>query len=372
MSRPTLYLMMTNHGFGHVVRSSAVANEIQKRCPDVLLILVTTAPRWLLDSYIDGDFIVRPRAFDVGVVQSDSLTMDYEATLKKWQEIRQQQRSLIAAEVSFIKQNQVDLILADIPPLATLIAQSAGIPCWMMSNFGWDFIYRAWGEEFLELADWISGCFNQCDRLFRFPFHEEMSAFTHQIDVGLTGGNPHFDIEQLREDLGIKTPPEKTILLSFGGLGLSQIPHHNIEKFSDFTFITFDQNLPDLPNLIKVSNTSEALNINANLSKIRPVDLMPLCGRVVSKPGYSTFSEALRLEVPVISLTREGFAEGPILLEWLQNYGEHQIISPAEFFDGNWDFLYQPVQSPRLSEKLDKTGNEAVAQAVIDYLVDQP
>jgi len=49
----------------------------------------------------------------------------------------------------------VGLILADIPPLAAVIAKSAGIPCWMSSNFGWDFIYRAWGGEFIEFADWI-------------------------------------------------------------------------------------------------------------------------------------------------------------------------------------------------------------------------
>ncbi len=38
----------------------------------------------------------------------------------------------------------------------------------MMGNFGWDFIYRDLGEEFMELADWICGCFSQCDRCFGF------------------------------------------------------------------------------------------------------------------------------------------------------------------------------------------------------------
>lgn len=369
MSRPTVYLAITNHGFGHAVRSAAIANEIQKRCPDVLLILVTTAPRWLLESYLEGDFIIRPRGFDVGVVQSDSLTMDLVATQEKWQHIRQQQRSIIAGEVNFIKQNQVNLILADIPPLASLIAQAAGIPCWMMSNFGWDFIYRDWGEEFTELADWISGCFNQCDRLFRFPLHEPMTAFPHPVDVGLTGGDPRFNLEDLREKLGIQTPPEKTLLLTFGGLGLNAIPAHNFEQYSDYTFITFDVNLPPFPNLIQVSNSLQLPDLHSHLFRLRPVDLMPLCGRVISKPGYSTFAEALRLDIPLVSLTREGFAEAPILLDWLQNYADHQIITASDFFEKDWDFLHQPLQQPRLSERLDKNGNEAIAQAVVDYLL---
>ncbi len=372
MSRPTVYLAITNHGFGHAVRASAVANEIQRRCPDVLLILVTTAPRWLLESYLEGDFIVRPRSFDVGVVQSDSLTMDQAATLEQWQQIRQQEHSIIAGEVSFIKQNKVNLILADIPPLAPAIAASAGIPCWMMGNFGWDFIYRDWGEDFTELADWIASCFSQCDRLFRFPLHESMTAFPHQIDVGLTGGNPRFDLDDLREKLAITTPPENTILLTFGGLGLTALPYYNIERFSDYTFITFDLNLPQFPNLIQVSNYLKLPDSHSCLFHLRPVDLMPLCGRVISKPGYSTFAEALRLNIPVVSLTREGFAEAPVLLEWLQNYGFHQIITAAEFFEKDWNFLHQPVQQPRLSQELDKNGNEAIAQAVVDYLLNLP
>src|SRR4028119_2060702 len=143
MPRPSIYIAITSHGFGHAVRAASVAAEIQRLCPEILLILVTTAPRWLLDSYIPGDFIHRPRAFDVGVIQSDSLNMDKQATLEKMREIHTQQRSIVAGEVNFIRQNRVGLVLADIPPLAAVIAKSAGIPCWMSSNFGGDFVYRS-------------------------------------------------------------------------------------------------------------------------------------------------------------------------------------------------------------------------------------
>ena len=364
MSRPTLYIAITNHGFGHAVRVSSVAAKIQELNSDILLIITTTAPRWLLESYITGDFIHRPRAFDVGVVQADSLHMDKEATLEKLREIRKKQNSLIAGEVNFIKQNRVGLVLADIPPLATRMAASAGVPCWMMSNFGWDFIYRDWGGEFAEMADWIGECFGKCDRLFRLPLHEPMPAFPNIQDVGLTGGNPRYSNDKIREVFGIKTPLEKTVLLTFGGLGLEAIPYQNLQQFSDWQFITFDAGSPDLPNLINVKNQEFA---NSFPILPRPVDMMPVCGRLVSKPGYSTFSEALRLEIPVVSIMREGFAEAQVLLEWLKNYAEHQVVTAAEFFEGDWDFLRQPLHPPLLSDKLDKNGTEAIAQAVVDY-----
>ncbi|KGF72560.1 hypothetical protein DO97_07745 [Neosynechococcus sphagnicola sy1] len=360
MPRPTLYVAITNHGFGHATRTAAVVAEIQHLCPDLLVILVTTAPRWLLDSYLQGEFIQRPRALDIGVIQRDSLTMDKAATLEQLQGIQRRQAAIIAGEVNFIRQNRVGLVLADIPPLATAIAHAADLPCWMLSNFGWDYIYRAWGGEFCAIADWISQCFAACDQLFRLPFHEPMAAFPQIRDVGLTGGTPRHDLGQLRQKFQLRTTPEQTVLLTFGGLNLNAIPYDGLSRFPDWDFITFDAQAPALPNLRVVTD-----------HQYRPVDFMPLCGRVVSKPGYSTFAEACRLGIPLVSLTREDFVESPLLLEGIQQYAQHQILTPGEFYQGTWTFLEQPLQPPQQSQSLDPHGNLAIAQAVVDYLQTQ-
>jgi hypothetical protein len=355
MERPILYIAVTNHGFGHTTRTAAIAATIQKLCPQVLLIMTTAAPRWLLECYIEGDFIHRPRAFDLGVVQSDSLTMDKQATLEKLLEIKKNQNSIVASEVNFIRQNRVNLILADIPFLTSVIAQVAEIPCWMISNFGWDFIYQDWGDPFTEIAEWIGECYSKSDRLFRLPFHEPMQAFKNITDVGLTGGSPRYSEDEIRATWGINSPVEKTILLTFGGLGLQQIPYHNLQQFPDWRFICFDKSAPDLPNVIKITDR-----------KYRPVDFMPICGRVVSKPGYGTFAEATKLGVPIVSVTRDDFAEAAFLLQGIANYNQHQILTPSEFFKGSWDFLRQPPQQPKQSDPIDKNGNETIANAVIN------
>ncbi|MEA5616825.1 glycosyl transferase [Cronbergia sp. UHCC 0137] len=357
MVRPILYVAITNHGFGHSTRTASIVNTIQKLCPEILLILVTTAPRWLLESYIEGDFILRQRAFDLGVIQADSLTMDKAATLSRLREIQKNQNPLIASEVSFIRQNRVNLILADIPFLACGFAKAADIPCWMLSNFGWDFIYRDWGGEFIEIADWISGWYADCNLLFRLPFHEPMSSFPNITDVGLTGGIPKYPSEEIRATWGITAQQDKTILLSFGGLGLQQIPYHNLSNFPDWQFISFDKSAPELPNLIKITN-----------NKYRPIDFMPVCGRVVSKPGYGTFAEASILEVPMVTIPRDDFAEAKFLLEGISDYNHHQIITPTEFFEGNWEFLHQLPQPPQQKQGIGKDGNETIAKAVINYL----
>jgi hypothetical protein len=355
--RPTIYCAVTGHGFGHGVRMACVVAEIQRLRPDCLVILATRAPRWLLESYIPGDFIHRPVSLDAGVIQSDSLQMDLDATRRELTAVYQGKNALIAQEADYLRQNQADLVLADIPALAVSLAHQAGIPAWLMGNFGWNFIYRDWGPSFWDLAEQIEADYQACDQLFRLPLAEPMTIFPRRRDVGLTGGAPRYSEAELREKLALKTPPERTVLLTFGGLGLASIPYETLAKFPDWLFLTFDAQAPKLPNLISLPPGS-----------FRPVDVMPLCGRVISKPGYSTFAEALRLGVPLVSLTREGFAEAPILLAGLQDYGRHQIIDTADFFLGRWHFLKEEPSPPRLTEKLDPNGAETIAQAVAEFL----
>ena len=358
MVAPTLYVSITNHGFGHATRAAAVAATVKALAPEVDLILATTAPKWLLDEYLPVEYEYRPVALDIGVIQADSLTMDLPATLAKLDQIRADAARLIATEAAYLKQRGVNLVLADIPPMAVPLAQAAGVPCWMMSNFGWDFIYRVFGEEFAATVAWIEGWFGQCDRLFRLPFHEPMGAFPVIEDVGLTGGNPRYSVAELRDQLGLQTPPERTVLLTFGGLGLQAIPYDQLSRFPDWQFLTFDPSSPDLPNLCPVARRG-----------VRPVDVMPLCGRLISKPGFSTFSEACRLGLPVITITREDFAEGPVLVNGLQDHSWHRVLTPDQFFRGDWDFLTEPLHPPRTALPLPKDGNQAIAEAVVAYLL---
>jgi hypothetical protein len=352
-----IYIAITDHGFGHAARTASIAGQLQKMLPSVELILVTTAPSWLLKCYIDGEFTHRQVSYDVGVVQADSLKMDRAATLARWQDIIDRQAQIVAEEVAFCQANNVNLVFADAPPLATAIAKKLGVPCWMSSNFGWDFIYRDWGGEFTPIADWIGDCYGQCDKLFRVPLHESMDRFPVIEDIGLTGGDPKYPLADLRSKFKLDRPKEQTILLTFGGLSLDDIPYQNINQFPDYQFIVFDRQAPDLPNLVKVLDRA-----------FRPVDFMPLCDRVVSKPGYSTYSEALKLQIPIVTLTRSGFAESEIIINGMQDYGYHQVIDPSQFFTDNWDFLRQPVQSPRVNSPVAIDGNYSIATAIINYL----
>ncbi len=372
MNPTPLYVAVTAHGFGHTTRLAAVINTLLQRDPNILPIFVTPAPHWLLERYVQGKFLHRPRALDVGVVQPDGLQADIPATLAALQAFKAGSAALIRAEADFIRTNRVPLILADVPPIATAIAKAAGIPCWMASNFGWDFIYQEYGPEFQPFVAWIRELYGQCDRLFRLPFSESMvasavrstSAFPHQQKVGLTGGDPQCSPEEVAAKLGLH-PDQPRALFTFGGLGLQGFPYERLQDFPDWQFLTFerpparwrDRQAPPLANLTALDG-----------QVWRPADVMPLCRWVVSKPGYGTLAEALRSRTPMACVTRSGFAESELLIEGLQRYGWHRILSPEEFFQGSWDFLRDPAHPPQAPDELDLEGNKTIATALQTYL----
>lgn len=351
-----IYVAVTAHGFGHATRSAAVIHELLQLDPDILPIFVTTTPRWLIEKYLQGRYLHRPRHLDVGVIQKDGLRMDLDSTLKALQDLQSRSQQLIRAEVDFIQTNRVRLVYGDIPPLATAIAEAAGVPCWMQGNFGWDFIYRPFGDAFQPLVAWIESLYQRCQQLFQLPMHEPMSAFPHRVPVGLTGGDPLLEPEQVRDNLKLD-PHRPTALLTFGGFGIDNFPYRELNSCSDWQFISFDADTPELPNLLRLDGT-----------QWRPVDIMPVCERVVSKPGYGTISEALRVGVPLTCVTREGFAESDLLIAGLKRYGRHQIVSQQQFFEEPWQFLKEPVVEPTDPGSMDTQGNRSIAQAIYKIL----
>jgi hypothetical protein len=361
--RPTLYVSITNHGFGHAARTSAVAGLVQELLPEVQLIVATTAPRWLVASYVSGDFIYHPCSHDVGVIQADSLQMDLPATLQKWQKIFDRQAEIVSSEAAFLQKMGVDLVLADIPPLAMSIGHQAGVPVWAASNFGWDFIYRNWGAEFADLTQWIGDCYQQCDRMFRLPLSESLDRFPVQEPVGLTGGKSKYAAVDVRQDLKLEQA-ERTVLMVFGGLGLQAIPYENVGLFPDWQFLTFDRSAPNLPNLRCILDPAS----DSSARHYRPVDIFPICDLVVSKPGYTTYAEAMIANLPVATILRSDFAESAVIQAGLQNYSYHQIIDSADFFTGSWDFLQQPLLPPRSGQGLPKDGTAQVARAIVNFL----
>ena len=99
---------------------------------------------------------------------------------------------------------------------------------------------------------------------------------------------------------------------------------------------------------------------------VRPLDLMPLASRLITKPGYSSFCEAFSQGIGIHLVDRQGFAEAPVLRQALQNHGAHRLLSQEQLLAGDWQ-LDQPLLPPRQGPlRLD--GAAVAAEALIRHL----
>ena len=348
-----IYACVSGHGFGHGSRVAAVLSALHAQQPSWRIVLSTPlAPAFLQLAFGAVPFEQRPCRWDVGVIQADALGADADATLAALTQLEQQLPAQIEREARWLAaQRQPVLVLGDVAPAAAALASAAGAPLVWLANFGWDAIYRPMGAAFQPWADRALSAYRQGTALIRCPLSMPMDWGVPATAVGLTAGRPRHRPERLREQLQLSAAPEHTVLVGFGGLGLSLAPEL-LSHWPDHHFLVSD-----------AAVAQAASNASLIPPELRPLELMPLCSRIITKPGYSTFCEALTAGLGIHLVRREGFAEAPVLEQALQRHGWHRFLSRDQLEQGDWQ-LDQPLLPP-LAEPLPCDGAEQAAAVLI-------
>ena len=326
---------VSGHGYGHGSRVAAVLSALHPLEPSWRLLLSTSLPRPFLElAFGPVPFEHRPCRWDVGVIQADALGADGPATLQALEALAAALPAQLEREAAWIRaQGEPVLVLGDVPPAAADLAARLQVPLVWMGNFGWDAIYRPMAGPFVALADQALAAYQRGTALIQCPLALPMPWGQPATAVGLTAGRPRHSPEALRRQLGLEAPPERTVMVAFGGLGMALAPAL-LGQWPGHHFLVSDGGL------------AEAANATRIPADLRPLELLQLCGRVITKPGYSTFCEALTLGVGVHLVHREGFAEAPVLEADLQRHGWHRLLSRAELEAGEWQ-LDQPLLPPQ-------------------------
>lgn len=342
---------VSSHGFGHGSRTAAVLTVLNRIRPHWRLVLSTMLPPQFLRSALGAvPFEHRPCQWDVGVVQADALGTDPEATLLELQRLHQRLPDQLDQEAAWIRRQQEPvLLIGDVPPAAALLAQRCGAPLVWLASFGWDGIYAAMGASF---SPWVEHCrqlYGQADLLLQCPLSLPMDWAIPRQPIGLTAAEPRDDSRQLLQALALPEDRERCVLVSFGGLGYALDPQL-LRSWPEHVFLGHDPVLRDAPNGRQLPAT------------LRPVDVMGSCGRVLTKPGYSTFCEAMTYGLGIHMVQREGFAEAPVLEQALQRHGWHRVLRQSQFRCGDWQ-LDQPLLPPR-DGPLPQGGAVTAAEAI--------
>jgi UDP:flavonoid glycosyltransferase YjiC (YdhE family) len=316
---------ITGHGFGHAVRSNQVIHSLRQAAPALRIYVRTTAPTWLFDD-VSVPIAYSKSTIDVGIVQKDSLEMDLNETLRACRALHGRMAEVIEEELQFLRQHDIRLILADIPPLAFEIAARASIPSVAITNFTWSWIYRAYLEKypiFLPLIEEMESFYCKATLALTLPYPSEMDVFAKRTAIPWIARASSLSRPQARARFAL--PDSATVvLLSFGGLGLERLPWNSLLQLRDLYFVT----------------TSDSPRREGNLSVFPDAqrsyqELVRAADVIVTKPGYGIVADVIAHRVPILYTARGEFPEYPHLVQALRDLATAEFISQDDLFSGN-------------------------------------
>ncbi|EDY39270.1 conserved hypothetical protein [Cyanobium sp. PCC 7001] len=353
-----IHACVSAHGFGHGSRTAAVLTALHERFPHWRLVLSTALPPAFLATALGPvPFEIRPCSWDVGMLQADALGSDPDATLEALEQLERRLPQQIAREAAWLRaQEQPLLLLGDVPPAAALLAEQVGAPLIWLASFGWEAIYRPLGGAFTAWAERCEQLYRRGDLLLQCPLALPMAWGLPTRPLGLTAGEPRLDAGELARQLALPADRQRCVLLSFGGLGLRLDPGL-LSLWPDWTFLGHDPAL------------ASAANGRVLPADLRPLEVMRLCGRLITKPGYSSFCEAMGQNVGIHAVHRVGFAEAPVLEQALQRHGHHRLLSQRDLQAGRWQ-LDQPLHRPTHGP-LPPDGTRAAAAAIAAFAAER-
>lgn len=343
---------LTSHGLGHAVRACAVCGHLP---PSVDITFRTAVPESFFGVELDRPFAVSPAEFDCGCLQSDSVTVDVDATVAAYTRIAEANRTHLESEARWLTEHTVDVVAGDIPPFPFEAARVAGVPSAAIANFTWHEVYREYTDTHPAFAPVVSTMREQyamAGVLLEAAPSLSMPYMTTRTSVGVVG-RPGEDIrEEIHSTLGI--PRDRRLaLLYLGSFGMA-MPWQRLSAFDDWAFLSGDP-LEGAPENV----------YRFDRRRLRYQHVAASVDAVVAKLGYGTCTSAMLNGVPIVYLPRERFAEYAALERGVRAWGGGVPITDEQFRTLDWADALESVARLGKPPTVADTGARACADALV-------
>ena len=332
---PSIWCAISGHGFGHAAQVVPVLNALRDLVPGVTAILRTTVPASFFHDRLTIPWELSPSQQDIGCIQDGPLKIDIDATWIAHQRFHQTWDARLSNEVSAISAASPALVIADIPYLAIEAGSRAHIPTIALASLTWDLVLKEYchasDRAQPQLIDRIRESYAHADRALRITPAPKIDAFSNMIDIGPIASPAAPERHRLASALNL-VPNEKTVLVGFGGIGLTSLPLEQMEQLHHYRFL-IDSPVP--PGFFRI-HSIETLPFSFK-TLLASVDV------IMTKPGYGTLVEAVALHQPVVYVRRYNFADEPPLVDYLHRYGRGMELSLDDFVKGRWEAALRTV-----------------------------
>ena len=315
---------VTSHGYGHAVRTAAIANAFSE---NVRITFRTALPEAFFREELRRDFSYAPAAFDCGCVQNDGLNVDIKKTLSAYRAIAKKNSSLLESEARWCRAQKADAVVSDIVPFAFDVAEKCGVPSAAVANFTWYDIYEEYVREFPEYASDLENILCQYARaslLLALEPALPMGYFKNRTAVPPTGRKGRNCRAEILRRYGLG--PEKHLgLIYFGPFGITGVDFGRLEGFAEWEFFSvcpIDGAPSNCHCIPKSDFPYQDLTASADL--------------MVCKLGYGAVAEAMIHGTPLLYLPRAHFAEFPVLDAAVRSWGGGYPLSHEAFAALDW------------------------------------
>ena len=347
---------ITPHGFGHAGRASAVLDALHARRPELRATLVTTVADAFFRDSLATPWTRVPIVPDVGMVQTSALAVDLPATARAVEAFLDDLPRRADEAARAIRDARCDAVLCDVAPLGPEAARRAGVPCVLVENFTWDWIYEPLVAEEPALGPLrprLAALYAAADvHVQAEPVGRPAPA---AVPVPPVARAPRLPEDEARHALGLGDG-ERAVLVTLGGVP-QELPFLDaLRARDDVTWV-----------VTGLSRGGGEGNLRF-LHRDRPAylpDTLRAVDAVVAKLGYSTVAETWRAGRPLAWVPRPDFREGPVLARWVEaNLPGFSVGEEEAFLAGGWvERVDELLALPRPPER---EGGAGEAAAVLE------
>ena len=360
---------ISGHGLGHASREIEIINALGSRLPEGLEILIrTSAAQWLFERTVRVPFTYLPGACDTGVVQIDSLRLDAEASVREAATFYADFDRRVAEEVGILQERGVRLVIADAPPLACTAAAMAGMPCIVLSNFTWDWIYEGYGELFARQAPEVLPRIREAYAIaaagWRLPMHGGFVAIDPIVDLPFVARHARHQRDDVRGMLAL--PPDRPLALSsFGGYGVRDLDLTTLDCLDTWTVVITGRQPParELPRGVVFVDEARIYDTG-----LRYEDLVAAVDVVVTKPGYGIVSECVANGTAVLYTSRGHFVEYDVMVREMPKVLRCRFLEQESLIAGRWRAALDALLDAPTPPDMPRTdGAEVAATRILQY-----
>jgi len=333
----------------------------RRRAQDLRFEIFARVPAWFFEGTLDGSYALHNVLTDIGMAQHTALHEDLEGTLRQLSRFLPFDQVIVRRLADHLKRIECRLVVCDIAPLGIAVARAAGIPCVLIENFTWDYIYEGYLEKdrrFQEYVSQLRELYASVD--YRIQTEPVCQRTPSQLTTAPVSRAPRTPATLVRRLLGIPDGA-RMVLITMGGFSWE---YRFLEVLGEHLGIFFV-----VPGAREAQEKLGAqISLPGNLvalphrSRFFHPDLVNASDAVIGKAGYSTVAEVYWAGVPFGYVPRPHFRESQALVQFIEREMPCIPVNEESFDRGEWlASLPKLLALPRVSRE-GENGADQVAQ----------